>query len=218
MKKILNLVGLIFLSVALWGQNEVSEKTDKAVQFQIGTDLSSMFRNLLKRNDDDIVLLNAPYILNFKSIKNNRAFRFGIGASRKKEINTDDSDDKVLQNSFRVRMGSEKQRKINKRWQINTGFDLSYATSKLANENNSFGNNSSKRFAFAPLLGIQFQLTPHLFLQTEASLNFYHQRFSLESSFDIILPTPFPINSGSDFKSFGANITIPNVLLLAIEF
>ena len=219
MKKLSSLICLIFLSAVLWGQSEESEKSNKSFQYQIGTDLSPLFRNLFKPNADSF--LDAPHIFIFKSIKNNRAFRFGIGGNRKQEISNDNSDDKILQSSLRVRMGFEKQKQVSKKWQINTGADLKFSIFKFDdNNNNSFNsnNNDSKSFGVSPLLGIQFQLTPHLFLQTEASFNLFYQINSFESNFDIIFPGPFPEPSSRSFKTFGGNITIPNALLLVVQF
>jgi hypothetical protein len=216
MKKLASLICLIFLSVILWGQSDEVEKSNQSFQHQIGTDISPLFRNLFKPNANSF--LDAPYIFILKSIKNNRAFRFGIGTDIKKEVSNDNSDGELLQSSLRVRMGFEKQKQVSKRWQINSGFDLKFATSKFDDSNNNSFNNDSKSFGVSPLLGIQFQLTPHLFLQTEAAFNFYYQQTSFESTFDIISPIPFPGSFSRSFKTFGGNMTIPNALLLVVQF
>ncbi|MFK8006143.1 MAG: hypothetical protein AB8H03_07225 [Saprospiraceae bacterium] len=221
MKKLASLICLIFLSVILWGQSEEVEESGKSFQQQIGTDISPLYRNLFKPNLTVNSLLDAPYIFILKSFRNNRAFRLGIGGEIRKEI-SDDDDDEILQSSLRVRMGFEKQKQISKRWQINSGIDLKFSTSKFDdNNNNNFNNNSnhnSKSFGVSPLLGVQFQLAPHLFLQTEASFNLFYQVSSFESNFDIIFPGPFPGTNSRDFKTFGGNITIPNALLLVVQF
>lgn len=218
MKKISSIIILIFLSVVLWGQSNEEESTNESFKYQIGTDLSPLYRNLFKSNSNANSFLNAPYVFTFKSIKNNRAFRFGIGADIKREISNENSEDKILQNSLRVRIGFEKQKKVSKRWQINSGIDLKFSSSKFDNSNNNSFNNQSKTYGLSPLLGIQFQLTPHLFLQTEASFNLYYQTSSVESNFDIIFPGPFPTPLGIDFKTIGGYITIPNALLLVVQF
>lgn len=221
MKKISSLTYLIFLSVILWGQSETTttEETNQSpFTYQIGTDISPLFRSLLKRDFNANNFLSTPYAFTFKSIKDNRAFRFGIGGNRKQEIGDDNSDDKILQNSFRIRMGFEKQQKISERWQINTGIDLKFSSSKFDNSNSSSFNNEFKSYGLSPLLGIQFQITPHLYLQTEASVNLFYSISSFESNFDIIFPGPNPIITDSDSKIFGGNITIPNALLLVVEF
>ncbi|MFT6322292.1 MAG: hypothetical protein ACJAT4_003228 [Granulosicoccus sp.] len=82
MKKLASLICLIFLSVILWGQSDEVEKSNQSFQHQIGTDLSPLFRNLFKPNANSF--LDAPYIFILKSIKKNRAFRFGIGTDIKK--------------------------------------------------------------------------------------------------------------------------------------
>lgn len=216
MKKLLSLICLVFVSAFLWGQSEEVEKSSKSFQYQIGTDLSPLYRNLFKPNANSF--LDAPYIFIFKSIKNNRAFRFGVGTDIRKEISDGNSDDNLLQSSFRMRLGFEKQKQVSKRWQINSGVDLKFSASKFEDDNNSSFNNDSKSFGVSPLLGIQFQLTPHLFLQTEAAFNLFYQVNSFESNFDIIFPGPFPEPSSRDFKTIGGNITIPNALLLVVQF
>lgn len=218
MKKLTSLICLIFLSAILWGQSDEVESSNESFQYQIGTDLSPLFRNLFKPNLNTNSFLNAPYIFIFKSIKNNRAFRFGIGTEIKKELSNDNSDDKLLQSSLRVRIGFEKQKQVSKRWQINSGIDLKFAASKFDDNNNNSFNNSSKSFGLSPLLGIQFQLTPHLFLQTEAAFNLYYQVNSFESNFNIISPDPFPVAFSQNFTNIGGNITIPNALLLVVQF
>jgi len=216
MKKLSSLICLIFLSAILWGQSDEVESSSKTFQQQIGTDLSPLFRNLFKPNSSS--LLDAPYIFILKSFRNNRAFRFGIGADIRNEISKDNSEDKLLQSSLRVRVGFEKQKQVSKRWQINTGIDLKFAASKFDNNNNRSLNNDSKSIGLSPLLGVQFQLSPHLFLQTEAAFNLYYQVNSFDSSLDIIFPGPFPGTNSRSFKTFGGNITIPNALLLVVQF
>ncbi|MFK7774484.1 MAG: hypothetical protein AB8F94_20240 [Saprospiraceae bacterium] len=216
MKKLSSLICLIFLSVIVWGQSDEVEKSSESFKYEIGTDISPLFKSLLKPKS--ISFFNTPYVFTFKSIKNNQAFRFGIGGERKQEFSNDNSDDKILQRSLRVRIGFEKHRKVSERWQINTGVDLKFSNFKFDNNNNNNFNNTSKFFGVSPLLGIQFQLTPHLFLQTEASFNLYYQISSFESNFDIIFPSPFPGPAAQDFKIISGNITIPNALLLVVQF
>ncbi len=218
MKKISSLIVLIFLSVFLWGQSNEETSTKDSVKYQIGTDLSPLYRNLLKTNSSTNSFFNAPYVLTFKRMKNNRAFRFGIGTDIKREISNESQADTFIQNSIRVRMGFEKQKKVSKRWQINTGVDLNFSSSRRDDSNNNTFNSNSKSYGISPLLGVQFQLTPHLFLQTEASFNLFYQTSYFESSFDIIFPNPFPSSNERDLKVFGGNITIPNALLLVVEF
>lgn len=219
MKKISSLIILIFLSLHLWGQsNGLTETKIDSVKYQIGTDLSPLYRNLLKPSSSSNFIFNAPYVLTFKRMKNNRAFRFGVGADIKREISDENQPDTIIQNSIRLRVGFEKQKKVSKRWQINTGVDLSYFSSKREDSNNNVFNSNAKTYGVSPLLGFQFQLTQHLFLQTEASFNLYYQTSNLESNFDIISPNPFPVFSGRELNIFGGNITIPNALLLVVEF
>lgn len=219
MKKISSLICLIFLSVILWGQSNEVEKSSETFQHQIGTDISPLYRNLFKPNLNVNSFLNTSYILILKSSKNSRAFRFGIGGEVKKEISDEGSNEDILQNSFRIRMGFEKQKQISKRWQVNTGIDLKFANFKFDDSNNNSFYNRSKSFGISPLLGVQFQLTPHLFLQTEASFNLFYATSSFESNFDVITPNPFPtLPFSRDFKNFGGNITIPNALLLVVQF
>lgn len=222
MKKLLAILGVIFIfSITMWGQNEMtSSEKDITFTYQLGTDVSPLFRSLFKPRSDNAGLLNAPYILQFKSIKNNtnNAFRFGIGGDIKREVADDDPEDKLIQSSLRLRMGYEKQKKISDRWQINTGIDLRFSATKFEQTNNSTFNNDSKVFGVSPLIGIQFRLTPHLYLQTEASFNFYHRVSSFESNFDIIFPTQFPVIGGSKSKTTGGYFELPNALLLVVEF
>ena len=218
MKKITSIIVLIFLSVVLWGQSNEKTSIDETIKYQIGTDLSSLYRNLLKPNSSTNSFLNAPYVFIFKGMKNNRAFRFGIGADIKRAISDENRPDTIIQNSIRVRMGFEKQKKVSKRWQINTGIDLKFSSTKMDDSNNNTFNSESQTYGISPLLGVQFQLTPHLFLQTEASFNLYYQYNYFESNFDITFPNPFPSSLGRDIKTFGGNITIPNALLLVVEF
>lgn len=212
MKKISSLIVLIFLSVFLWGQSNEETSTKDSVKYQIGTDLSPLYRNLLKTNSSTNSFFNAPYVLTFKRMKNNRAFRFGIGTDIKREISNESQADTFIQNSIRVRMGFEKQKKVSKRWQINTGVDLNFSSSRRDDSNNNTFNSNSKSYGISPLLGVQFQLTPHLFLQTEASFNLFYQTSYFESSFDIIFPNPFPSSNERDLKVFGGNIDRKSVV------
>lgn len=192
----------------------------KTFKHQIGTDISSLVKNLIDPNLSSEIIFSPDYILTFKSIQNNRAFRAGIGGEINRIVSDDNRDDKVTQNSLRLRMGFEKQKVISDRWLYTMGMDVKFSTSRVKDESGSSfdADSNSKSFGLAPLLGIQFKLTPHLYLQTEASFNLFYGT-STQPNFDfIIFPGPEPFNEDKKIKSFGGYISIPNIIHLVVEF
>ena len=223
---------MLSFSLNLSAQNKAPEKETKKHSYQIGTNIGLLFKKLIHPKKANLEF--APtYVLLFKSKKTDKdvAFRLAIGGDYTKTIvkansptNPTDEDIENFQKSFLLRLGLEKQKSVSKRWQYYYGVDVSF----YANNQKGSGlfglpdapTTKTRTFSLDPLLGIQFRLTPHLVLQTEAVLTFY---YNTTSDIPVFLIDPFPLPMPvempkKDFSLYGANLVAPNILNLILEF
>jgi len=213
MKKIITSLFLILgFSLVLFSQEE--NKTSFKNHYQLGLNISSLVKSLSNKNNPRLI----QEIISYKYVREKVTFRAGIGGVFQKEIG-DDFGSSINRHSLAIRMGFEKQKNISKKWQYYYGSDLKYKRFNEDTFNDFLGENISKlnRLSLSPLLGFQFQLTPHLFLQTEASINFYYEKSNITLN-DFSLPISDPIFIGDELKEKGVNITLPNVLFLVVKF
>lgn len=218
MKKLtLSIFFMIGFSLVLFSQEENNSAIN--TNHQIGFNIGSLVKALT--NKDDLPMFQET--LTYKYIKNNSALRVGLGGVYQNIVSDDNfnssSSSDIDQTILTIRIGYEKQKDVSKKWQYYYGSDLKFSNSDLKNEN-AFSSNSrvkSKTFAVSPLLGFQFRLTPSVYLQTEASLDFYYSEFDFTNLDDIFFPTTFDSQSNNS-KEKGVNLTLPNILLLVVEF
>lgn len=217
MKKLVtSLFFMLSISLVLFSQEE-TDSTIKNTNHQIGFNIGSLVKALT--NKDDLPMFQETFT--YKYIKNNSALRVGLGGVYQNIVSDDNfnSGSDIDQTILTVRIGYEKQKDVSKKWQYYYGWDLKFSNSDLKNES-LFSSNSrikSKTFAVSPLLGFQFRLMPSVFLQTEASLDFYYSESDFTNLDDIFFPTTFDSQSNSS-KAKGVNLTLPNILLLVVEF
>jgi len=213
MKKLLaSIFLLVGFSLVLFSQEENNNNTLTSTNHQIGFNMGSLVKALTNKEDESIFQETFSY----KYLKNKSALRFGLGGQYQKEITDNNNNSQFDQRSFSVRLGFEKQKHVSDKWQYYFGWDLKFNAFNKNNPNSFSSRVKSKTFSVSPLLGFQFRLTPHLFLQSEASINFFYSESDFTNLDDVFFPTPFENNS--DSKTRGVDITLPNILNLVVEF
>ena len=116
--------------VAAFAQTHLAEQ-DTLRHKEVGVDVTRLVLSMLSTNDVTAV---TPYIFTFKSIKNNKGFRIGLGMDASGLKRTEDNNVDVQTNDFFVnlRLGHEWQFPLTKRWMTYIGADgvLGYSNSK----------------------------------------------------------------------------------------
>ncbi len=219
MKKLIaSFVFIIGFSFVLFSQKETTKSAN--VQHQFGLNLGSLVKNLANK---DLSNINQETIT-YRYIKNDIALRLSIGGFYQKDFSKNASSNSSINVSvITLKWGYEKHQKINKRWRYYYGFDLKYNSlnRKLTDQFTDVDKAKLSAFSVNPLLGYQLRLTPHLFLQTEASVSFFYQ----VSNFASFSNEPFQISQidlgqvfSSNSKGRGVELVLPNILFLVVEF
>jgi len=218
MKKIItSLLFIVGFTFMLFAQEDNADVIKSRHQF--GLNIGPLVKTLVNK---DFLNINRE-AFTYRYIKNDIALRFAIGGSFQKDISKDDNSNFNLNADVSVltlKWGYDKRRKINKRWLYYYGFDLKYnaVSLEIVNQFTDVEEAKFNAFSLNPLLGFQLRLTPHLFLQTEASLSVFYQTSNNTSP----LPLSDPIQIGQIFSSKsnnkGVELVLPNILFLVVEF
>ena len=212
-KKIISFAFFVSFSIFMIGQSpdsSLEEDKSKTNFFQLGMNVGPLIKSLLNKGDLGENLSQGT--ISFKNLKNNLAFRYGVSFSYQKQKNDGNSNGT---SSFSTTgwIGLERQKIVSKRWQYYVGGDIKYSYTSI--DNNFFEDNTQfKTFTLAPLVGVQYRITPKLMLQTEASLNIFYSEANNIFNFQ-----PFPIDPffATKSNSVGVNISLPNILNLVFE-
>lgn len=207
-------------SFLAFGQNKMPQSETVLNQYQVGFNVSSLWKKILNRQSSNLFLTPSETIT-FKNQKNGRALRAGIGFNYQRNLGDENSNNNfnsITRNTVNLRLGYEKQKIVSERWLYYYGLDLKYINSVF--KINSFSYDPKfQAIGIAPILGFQFRLTKRLFLQTEASVNFLYSTFSnMQSFFNfpfVLQPEDFFIEKGNGFS---ISTNIPNFITLAFEF
>lgn len=108
--------------------------------------------------------VTGPFYISTKTYKKaNQGFRFGIG------LDVDPAGDEDAEEAFfNIRIGWEKRKAFSQRWAYYGGFDFMLIGGDL----NISGTKSEETGAFgiAPVWGIEYALTEHIYISTETAL------------------------------------------------
>lgn len=215
MKKLIaSFIFIIGFSFVLFSQEETTNSAN--IQHQFGLNLGSLVKNLANK---DLTNVNQETVT-YRYIKDDIALRLGIGGFYQKDFSKNVSSNSSIDiNALTLKWGYEKHQKINKRWRYYYGFDLKYNSlnQDFQNAFNSGNKFKSNTFSINPLLGYQLRLTPHLFLQTEASVSFFYEVSNFSSFANTIDPILGEVFS-NDTKGRGVELVLPNILFLVVEF
>lgn len=145
------------------------EKTGRERIFQMN--MSPLITQLVPFNRSN-PLVTGPYMVRFKKYKNNKAFRFGLGANL--HILTEDNSERILN----LAMGWERRKRVSGRVAMTAGVDgfLSVGGFNIQGSNSS-GNDGLLESDFeggigiGPTWGLEYALTRNISISTETALH-----------------------------------------------
>jgi hypothetical protein len=183
-----------------------------------GLNVTGFANQFLSFNGNDAP--SGPYLMTYKRINGNKAFRMGFGIN----VNTVDGTTgnssvpfKQTQFGFDLRLGSEKHHEIYRRWLFTTGLDglLGYGYSKF-NSNNNFNSGEQKsnvlKIGLGPVLGIHYRINNRISVGTESTvyLNYTFAKNKFSDGFE-------GFEGKSETSNFQLNIAPPLALYLSLR-
>ena len=129
----------------------------------VGLNMTPLLVQLIPFNRSNPSVTGPFYVSTKKYKKSNVGFRFGIG------LDIDPAGDEEGEEAFfNLRIGWEKRKAFSQRWAYYGGFDFMFIGGDL----NILGAKSEETGAFgvAPVWGIEYALTEHIYLSTETAL------------------------------------------------
>lgn len=136
-----------------------------------------------------------PYLFTYRRVtQKGDGFRLGVGLDfgrSKGNITSNSFDDNAKSSSstFDIRLGSEHQRRLSRRWVYYYGFDglLGYSALNIKSSNAKI-TNSNMYGGFGPVIGAQLMLTDRVGIFTEASFyliqSFLNEKTDFTSGFE----------------------------------
>jgi hypothetical protein len=159
---------LILLSGNLWAQNIVSDNSNHIDTFKlspkrektVSLNMTSLLSMVLPFNKTNPFLVG-PYNVAFKSYRNNRGWRFGIGA------NLNGLDDDLRNSNLNLRIGYEWRKPIYKRWYYTKGIDLNLFAGSLNIPNTP---TNAMGMGISSVWGIEYYIQDRVSISTETAL------------------------------------------------
>jgi opacity protein-like surface antigen len=173
-----------------------SDSITKAPRFEVGVNGTSFFKQFLNislKNSPDTAtsILETPYYLTSKFKLKKGYLRVGMGVKINSE-NTSSSktaDYKINNNNdYQLRIGYERQRKLNKKCSVYYGVDALGGLNDLtihANSGFDFVTISDRSWmmGLAPVAGFHFKLWENIALSTETSIRYRYTIFGESAKF-----------------------------------
>ncbi len=152
---------IIFLlsTTSIFAQEETKPEVKSKKIKELGINATGFLSSYLSFNSG--LIDPGAYILTYKSLKENgKGFRLGFGVF----LDTANDDE----NFINLRIGYEKQNKINERWTYYWGFDFVANLSDF--EGNELQDNTG--IGVGPVFGLQHHFSDKIGLSTESSFYF----------------------------------------------
>jgi opacity protein-like surface antigen len=191
-----------------------TDSTVKSPRYEVGVNGTYFFKQFLNfstksSTDTAANVLETPYSLTTKFKFKKGFLRVGLGLKISSE-NTSSSktaDYKINNNNdYQLRVGYEKQRKLNKRCSVYYGADVLGGLNDLTVHSNSgfdFVTISDRSWVVgaAPFAGFQFKLWENIALSTETSFRYRYTVFGESATF----------SKNADFNEKGARLKTQKV-------
>ena len=162
-----------------YGQVTHADSTKRAYNNVITLDATGLLRQFFSFSTG-VYYYYSPYLIGYKRIFKSNALRINLGGSYTSNsgVRDDTIHGKTLRYNYDIGIGYEHYCYLSKRWNLYFGadaiFNYSYneygadrtTTSSYKQTSHAYG------YGVAPLVGIQFKITPHLSVSTETQYNF----------------------------------------------
>ncbi len=216
MKKIL--IPLLLLASIVTCTAQETSPEEKINKNQIGLNATFFITQFLSLNSGPVN--QSPYALTYRRmLTENRAFRFGLGATFQKLNNNSNFINTQSQLvNVDTRVGIEFQKQMSKRWRAYTGIDAIFGYSKNEfTSNNGFDLvttiNTIKSFGGGPVLGLFFLVNKNISLSTESTLYMTYSDITNEDVFQTI-----PGNSREKDNALNLGIVVPTTIYFNFMF
>ncbi len=183
---------MLILFLVLFGlQSAMAQQDEEApsASFQLGLNATQFVNTFFSFNENQ----GNPgsYLLHFKSIKNQQAFRLGLGFALSKTTTDVDVNqgERVNKNNFiNLRIGYEWHVPLTRRWLTYFGFDALVGFSNFKSEfDPGFGRITTEsenlNLGGGGVAGVQFNINERISLATESTLYFVHRNSTTEQRF-----------------------------------
>jgi hypothetical protein len=214
MKKTFLTLSVLIFVIVVNGQDLKQDTAKKTYKNLIGIDVSGLVRYY---NGYSFNSSTSPYMIIYKRICCQHAFRFGIGGTvSSNSYNQNDSvGSKSNSQSFNIGLGYEHYNYVAKKWGYYFGADAigyysrGFNQNDYSSTNNRKTTNSSFRYGASPLFGIVFKFNKRISLATETSYDLTFIQSKSEYKY-----TP---NSSNDYttksKGFQTSYHSPSLLI-----
>lgn len=217
MKPIFIVTILLGLSLNIFSQT--TEEETKSKHFEIGVNASSFVKNFIGLgNDSEISSSINPYIFHFKLVNNNKAFRAHLGFnSAISQIETNSfRESNIIIGNFKI--GYEQRTMASKRWMVLYGVDALLNIQLIKSSSVSFEEVDIRRqefqFGLSPFIGFAFNLTPKIYISTEASLEGLYTTTKDKTIFN----DPSVPDQTDSSNAFRLTTKLPNNLNFTVKF
>ena len=215
-KKITLLLNCLVFVSALDAQVETAKP--KAFKHELGLNVTSLLTDLLGNNNRTDA---GNYLITYKKVKDNTAFRMGVGINVSvKNDNTRNFNIQLNNQNFQLRLGKEWRHSISSKLQYYFGADGLVGSRR--EENNGAVNTgviiqSDNTFIVGggPVLGFQFALYDKLLLGTEGALYANFNRTTRDFQTFNISSAAFPSKKSDGFD---LQMQLPKFLFLILKF
>jgi hypothetical protein len=233
MKNTLSLAIALLLSIATLSAQENEAATSYDTEF--GTDIITLVNQVLNFGGDPFARIYDPvYQVTFKQRIGERVkLRAAVGGymdNTEREIFPEEEPSEVRtrdQSLFNYRLGVEWDKPLSNRWSFYYGLDFRHRISTRFNES-QYQNGGYRvgvkseyhRLGVAPLMGIEFNISDRVTLQTEASWLLYLERGESKPIITQIVEEPShdpPSASREENRGNGSFFSVPNFLVLTVK-
>lgn len=224
MKKLFSItVALLFFNAA----TAQDEELYPSVNHQVSINATVFIKQFLTLSNN-VTAINSPYFVTYKNLKNGKGFRAGIGGNfntRKDNPNNGITYSTSQTVAVNLRVGVEKQERLNERWLFYYGLDALYNYNLSRTKSTSVGgfppkpneiisDNESFSAGAGPVLGVEFKLGKRISLNTETTAYLT----AGENRRRITNPN-FPNFDTNEYTSTGnLNIIIPTSIFFVLHF
>ncbi len=167
MKKIILSIGALMIAIVGFSQDDSIVELSNEPKYElperykmIGLNMTPLLTQLIPFNRSN-PLVAGPYMMTYRSYRDNNAFRFGLGANLTNESFNNSTA------TFNMRMGWEKKKSFYESWSYSFGLDFFISGGGFNLSNAS--NNESGVFGTGVVWGIEYFVNPKVSLNVETA-------------------------------------------------
>lgn len=209
------IVILLGTCLSVLAQTKTKEEA-QLKHFEIGIDATSFVENFISFGSEVNTL--SPFAFHFKLIKKNRGLRVFAGFNARTAQSNNNGFVESSNFVSNLKLGYEQRTLVSKRWMVLYGVDalINYTFSQNLSISFEQVTIKNKRIGggLSPFIGFAFNITPKIYLSTEAAVNTLYTFIINETIFD----DPLVPNQKADSNLFRLSTTLPTNLNFTVKF